>query len=94
VANTKLAADAVGWDAASISGLFVVVPLVLLVSIIPLTPNGIGLQEGAFLFFLERIGAARSEALAVGLIIRAKVTIIGLIGGILWLSAKRAHGTK
>ena len=84
VYNTLLSATAVGWDSASVSGLFVVVPLVLLVSILPLTPNGVGLQEGAFLFFLERVGASRPEALAVGVVLRAKVTILGGIGGVLW----------
>ena len=69
VLNTYLAARAIGWQEPDILRIFVVLPLILLVGMIPLTPNGIGLQEGAFMFFLERIGASTAEALSVGLIL-------------------------
>lgn len=84
VANTYLSARAIGWENPDIGGLFVIVPLVLLVSIIPLTPSGLGIQEGAFLFFLERIDATRAQGLAVGLVLRAKVLLIVACGGLLW----------
>jgi uncharacterized protein (TIRG00374 family) len=89
VLNTYVAAIAIGWQNPSFSGLFVVVPLVLLVSMVPITPNGLGIQEGAFLFFLKRIGATATEGLAVGIILRAKVFILALVGGLLLLSLKK-----
>lgn len=91
VANTYLCARAIGWESPDIGGLFVIVPLVLLVSIIPLTPSGLGVQEGAFLFFLERIGATRTQGLAVGLLLRAKVLFIALCGGLLWAGMRRVR---
>ncbi len=89
--NTKLAANAIGWWAAPIDGLLVVVPLVLIVSSIPLTPGGIGIQESAFVFLLQRIGANREEALAVALLLRAKSIVLGLLGGIIWFSLKQPN---
>lgn len=89
VVNTYLAAKAVGWEDPSFSGLFVVVPLVLLVGMLPLTPSGLGIQEGAFLFFLERIGGERSHALGVGLVLRAKVVLIALLGALLFAASGR-----
>ena len=89
VVNTYVAARAIGWEDPSFSGLFVVVPLVLLVSMVPLTPSGLGIQEGAFLFFLERIGATRAQGLMVGVVLRAKVTLVAMIGGLLWLRIRR-----
>lgn len=89
VLNTYYSALAVGWERPSLSGLFVVVPLALLVGMIPVTPSGIGIQEGAFLFFLERIGATRAEALLVGVILRIKAVLIGILGGALLASAKK-----
>lgn len=84
VLNTYLAARAVSWESPDIGGLFVVVPLVLLVSMLPITPSGIGIQEGAFLFFLERIGATQAQGLGVGLVLRMKVLLVALLGGLLW----------
>lgn len=94
VANTYLAARAIGWQNPDFAALFVVVPLVLIVSMLPLTPSGIGIQEGAFLFFLQRIGATRAEALSVGFILRAKVLLIAFLGWGLWLfySRSKHHG--
>ncbi len=89
VANTYVAACSIGWCDADFGGLFVAVPLVLLVGMAPITPSGLGLQEGAFLFFLKRIGGTDAQALAVGVVLRVKVLIIGLIGGLLWSGLKR-----
>lgn len=85
VVNTYVAARAIGWDNPDLAGLFVVVPLVLLVGMAPITPSGLGIQEGAFLFFLIRVGATNAEGLGVGILLRIKVLLIAGIGGVLWL---------
>lgn len=89
VVNTYTAALAVGWKDPDFGGLCITVPLVLLVSIAPLTPSGIGIQEGAFMFFLQRVGATRPESLAVGLVLRAKNLITALVGWGLWATMKK-----
>jgi uncharacterized protein (TIRG00374 family) len=88
VANTAAAAYAIGWTEVPLLKLCVVVPVILIVSAIPLTPNSLGLQEGAFTYFLHAIGATPAEALGVALILRAKGYVLALIGGIFWLKAK------
>lgn len=88
VINTYVCALAVGWQEPSFGGLCIVVPLVLLVSMVPLTPSGLGLQEGAFLFFLQRVGATHGQALAVGLLLRAKILVLAVIGGLVWMGLK------
>ncbi len=89
VINTYTAARAIGWDDPDFGGLCIVVPLVLLVAIAPITPSGIGIQEGAFMFFLQRVGATQPESLAVGLILRAKNMITALVGWALWATMKK-----
>ena len=89
VINTYVAARAIGWNDVGFGELFIVVPLVLLVSSIPATPSGLGLQEGAFVFFLKRVGATAAQGFAVGLIMRAKNILIALLGGLLWLGLRR-----
>ncbi|MCC6931846.1 MAG: flippase-like domain-containing protein [Deltaproteobacteria bacterium] len=94
VVNTYVAGLALGISGVSITGLFVVVPLVLLVGMAPVTPGGLGIQEGAFMFFLNRLGISEAEALGVGLVIRAKTMLIGLVGGIFWLAVKSKRTNK
>ncbi len=80
VLNTYFGARAVGWDEVSFLQLCIVVPLVLLISMVPVTPGGIGVQEGAFVYLLSRIGASSPEALSVALLLRAKTLLLGLLG--------------
>jgi uncharacterized protein (TIRG00374 family) len=92
IANTLACAYAVGWidtwQQAPVLELFVVVPLILLVGAIPLTPNSLGIQEGAFYYFLQGLGASPAEALAVALILRAKGYLLALYGGLVFLRYK------
>ena len=84
VVNVLTAAAAIGWIDPPIIDLFVVLPLILLIGAIPLAPNGLGLQEGAYLYFLTGIGATPSQALAIGIILRAKGYILAILGGVVW----------
>ena len=90
VVNTLAAAWAVGWHPASIAELCVVVPIVLLFTAIPLTPNGLGIQEGAFFYFLQIAGARPEQALGGALVLRAKQYVLGLLGGIVWIGERGA----
>lgn len=78
--NVAVTAYVVGWGEPPLLDLFVVLPLVLLISALPLTPNSLGIQEGAYFYFLSGLGATGSEALAIGLILRAKQYVLALIG--------------
>jgi len=88
VINTYCACYAIGWTSVELTGLFIVVPLVLIVSMAPITPGGLGIQEGAFLFLLQRIGATNAQGLAVGLLLRAKLFVVAIVGSLLWASIR------
>lgn len=88
VINTIAAAYAVGWFDPPLWELFVVLPLILLIGAIPVAPAGLGIQEGAFLFFLSGIGATPAQALGVGVVLRAKLYVLALIGGLIWPGIK------
>ncbi len=89
VFNACVAGLAVGWEGPSILGFFVVIPLVLIAGTIPLTPSGIGIQEGAFVFLLQRIGATKAEAFGVAILLRAKAVLIAIVGAAFWLYLRR-----
>ncbi len=88
VVNTVVAAQAVGWEHPPVWDLFVVLPIILLVGSIPATPNGLGIQEGAFYFFLHGIGATPAQALGVAVVLRAKSYVLAVLGGLVWLRMK------
>ncbi len=90
VANTAAAGWAVGWETIPVGELFVVVPLILLVGAIPLSPQGLGIQEGAFVFFLSSLGCTTTQALALALLLRAKSYVLAALGGIAWLTLRSA----
>jgi uncharacterized protein (TIRG00374 family) len=69
----------------SIIPFFLYMPVIAAVSMIPLSINGWGLQEGAFIVFFGRAGVARSAALSLGFLYHLVAIAISLLGGILWL---------
>ena len=93
VVNVLASGWAVGWIDAPIFELFVVLPVILIVSAVPVTPQAIGFQEGVFVFYLTQLGATLEQALGVALIVRAKSYILAGLGSIIWVS-ERALGHK
>jgi uncharacterized protein (TIRG00374 family) len=91
IVNTAAVGHAVGWETIPWSDLLVVVPLILLVGAIPISPQGLGIQEGAFLFFLHSVGATTGQALAIGLVLRAKSYVLAAVGGVMWLGVSKRH---
>lgn len=91
VFNTMVAAYAVGWYDPPVLDLFVVLPLILLIGAIPIAPSGLGIQEGAFFFFLTGLGAEPAQALGVGVVLRTKAYVVALVGGLIWWRIKRSE---
>ena len=52
---------------------------------IPISLNGLGIQEGTYIFYLEQLGVAAPNALIIALLVRAAILIFSLIGGFLSL---------
>lgn len=80
----------------SIIPFFLYMPVIAAVSMIPLSINGWGLQEGAFIVFFGRAGLGRSQALSLGFVYHLVAVGISLLGGLLWLiygNRKRIRGT-
>jgi hypothetical protein len=52
-----------------LSYLFVVIPLIYLTEALPISINGLGVREGAFVFFLTKAGCTIEEGLALGMLV-------------------------
>jgi len=66
--------------------LFIAVPIILTICLIPISLGGIGLSEWAYLFVFTQLGATGSLGLSVALLMRAKAVVLGILGGVLYYS--------
>jgi len=63
---------------------FAIIPVVLIITAIPISINGLGLQDNAFVVFLHALAVPASPALALSLFVHVTHYCVGLIGGILF----------
>jgi uncharacterized protein (TIRG00374 family) len=65
---------------------FLFVPLITVCTMLPISLGGIGVQEGAFVYFFSLAGMPLAGALALSLLLRFVSIVASLPGGILSLS--------
>jgi hypothetical protein len=77
-------------------GALAVVPGVMIVSAIPISIAGWGLREGTMVVGLGLLGVSQSDAALVSIAFGLLLLILGLLGGLLWLTqgAKRPRETE
>jgi len=63
-----------------------VLPLITLLTLLPVTFNGIGLREGALVFFMKNKGVSPELAFSLGLLVLSVHVALGLLGGAVYLS--------
>ncbi len=68
-----------------ITNLFVLVPVVSIISSIPVTIGGLGLREGSYVYFLSQLNIPEYQSLALSLIGTSLYLIICLICGVPFL---------
>ncbi|WP_338306325.1 lysylphosphatidylglycerol synthase transmembrane domain-containing protein [Bradyrhizobium sp. TM233] len=71
---------------------FVLVPLVILSSAVPISIGGWGVREGAMVAALGLAGIASDKALAISVLLGLGGLIVGLFGGLVWLIAPERTG--
>jgi hypothetical protein len=67
------------WQLAS------VLPMVMMVTVLPITWNGLGLREAAFATFLGVFGVATAQSVAISLGGFAVILLWNLVGGLVYL---------
>lgn len=61
-----------------------VVPLIFLFTTLPISPSGLGVQEGVFIFFLGMVGVSTEGAFFLSLLDRG-LSLISVLPGTIWL---------
>ncbi len=67
---------------------FLIVPLTIFITMLPISFNGIGLRENALFLFLAPFGVLLSQAIAFAWIEFGMLLIIGAVGGIIYMLRK------
>jgi glycosyltransferase 2 family protein len=77
----------------------IAVPIIEVIALVPISFNGIGLREGAYVFLYAQIGVAPEAALALSLAWTLLLLTFSLVGGLCWLwpglyDAGRTHAKR
>jgi len=67
---------------------FMILPMIWIVTMVPLSLNGLGVREGAFVFFFTEVGVSGSSALLFSFLNLSRMIVLGLICGTIYLFAQ------
>jgi hypothetical protein len=67
---------------------FIFIPIILALSMLPISFNGLGIREAGYAYFFSKVGLPAAQAVAVSIYFFLVVSIISLIGGILFAIQK------
>lgn len=70
--------------------LVLIVPIIVVLSMLPISPGGLGSREAFYILMLGLVGIDSQSAIAVALLARLLDLFIASIGGILWLRPSNA----
>jgi uncharacterized membrane protein YbhN (UPF0104 family) len=76
----------------SLLSLIVFLPLITLITMIPVSISGIGIREGAFVFFLGTMGVPLDKAMTLSILWFLSVVVAGLWGLVEYLRFKHLFG--
>lgn len=66
----------------------IVMPILICIQLLPLTPNGIGVREFSYIYLMKPFGVSEAQAVAFSIWDYVLTFAYGLIGGILYLLKK------
>jgi hypothetical protein len=72
----------------------VFIPVVTLISMIPISLNGMGLREYAFVSLFGSIGVDREAAVALGLLASVTIFISAIPGGVIYIFFRNRADTE
>ncbi|MCD6578882.1 flippase-like domain-containing protein [bacterium] len=71
---------------------FIIMPIIFIVSMIPISIGGFGVREGVFVYILGRYGVSSEKALSLSLLFIIIFIVISIIGGVSYLTLHKEKG--
>jgi uncharacterized protein (TIRG00374 family) len=68
----------------SIQYYMIIVPVVIVITLIPVTVAGLGLREISFIYLFEQIGFSGTAAFTLSILIDLIILLLSLIGGVIY----------
>jgi uncharacterized protein (TIRG00374 family) len=68
---------------------FVAISLISLISFLPISINGFGVREGAFVYIFATVHIATSVSVLLALLMDTQVLFFGVLGGLIYLTMNR-----
>lgn len=68
---------------------FLYIPLINVITMVPITFGGLGIREGSFVYLFQRVGLTKEEAMGVSLLFLFANYLHSLIGGLTFIIMKR-----
>lgn len=78
----------------SLLAMFIIVPVAIVVMMIPVSINAIGIREAIFVTMFGLYGVSNADALAFAWMSFVLITILGVIGGIVFMLRKKVTGER
>ena len=72
--------------------LLVIITLISVITMLPVSVNGLGVREGSYVFFFKQLDVPNEMAIAVSLLFFFFVSLSSLVGGLFWLSERGKTG--
>jgi uncharacterized protein (TIRG00374 family) len=71
--------------------IFLIVPAVICISALPVTPNGLGVRDNLYLYLLSlpEVGISAGTAVAISLVAYAASLVWSAVGGVLYIALRR-----
>lgn len=73
---------------------FIIMPIIAIVEMLPVSINGIGIREGAFLYFFTKIGIPDYIAVSMSLLFYIQKVGVSLIGGMIYAFRNKTDNIK
>jgi uncharacterized protein (TIRG00374 family) len=71
--------------------ILVIIPMVYIITMIPISINGLGLREGVYISALQFFAISKPDAVAIAFLLTFQQLLLSLIGGVLFFIDKQAH---
>jgi uncharacterized protein (TIRG00374 family) len=68
----------------SVMTLLLCIPVINFLQMLPISMNGLGVREGAYVFFFANFGMPESVAFSLSLLMLLNIVIFGVVGGLLF----------
>jgi len=77
-----------------IFALITYIPIITVISLVPVTINGLGLREAAYVYFFSSLGINEGQAMSLSLVFFFSSVITSCIGGIVFIFLSRENRKK